>query len=223
MVSRPRLLDLFCGAGGSAMGYYRAGFDIVGVDNVRMPDYPFPFIQADAVGYGRRHAKEFDVINASPPCQTFSKMSACRPGLKATYRDLISPTRELMERSGKPYVIENVKGSSVRPDLILCGQMVGLALYRHRYFESNVSLPEQMECVHTVKSSRAGHPKPGTIISVAGHVYPIAMAEAAMGIDWMSRDELVEAIPPAYTELIGRQLLRQMGYASATASATRLQ
>jgi DNA (cytosine-5)-methyltransferase 1 len=219
---RPLLLDLFCGAGGAAMGYHRAGFDVIGVDIEDQPHYPFTFLKVDAIEYMRgmvlrlereslRHA-----IHASPPCQFYSDMSACRPGLAQDYPDLVEPTRELLQQIGLPWVMENVGGSpllsqsSLFDDLhgvTLCGHMFGLKLYRHRLFESNIPLAEPPHPRHITPGGKAGHWRPGEIISVSGNCTPIALAREAMGIDWMTRDELAESIPPAYTEYIGAQLL----------------
>jgi DNA (cytosine-5)-methyltransferase 1 len=213
---KPRLLDLFCGAGGAGTGYHRAGFDVVGVDIAPQKNYPFEFIQADVLEYmqpgpawawiERFDFEGFDAILASPPCQRHSRMSNCRPGLAAEYDDLISETRERLKQTGLPYVIENVPGAPLRADVTLCGQMFGLPLYRHRLFESNVPLVEPTHPAHVIPASKAGHWKPGTIISVSGHVAPIKLAREAMGIDWTTREELAEAIPPAYTEYVGAQL-----------------
>lgn len=214
MSDRPLLLDLYCGAGGAAMGYHRAGFDVIGVDVNPQPNYPFEFYQFDALDalhmfiadeYGDSH--RFKAIHASPPCQRYSAMSTCRPGLSDEYPDLIAPTRELLIATGLPYVMENVDGSPLIDPITLCGHMFGLELYRHRLFESNTILIEPMHPVHVKPASRAGHWTPGTVMSVAGHVAPIAHAREVMGIDWMTRDELTESIPPVYTEFIGRQLL----------------
>jgi DNA (cytosine-5)-methyltransferase 1 len=201
-----RILELYCNAGGSAMGYHRAGFEVVGVDIAPQPRFPFKFHQGDALHYLAEHWREFDAVHASPPCQRYSAMSACRPGLSDDYPDLIAATRGLLELTGLPYVIENVPGSPLRPDLTLCGHMFGLELYRHRVFETNVPMFQLDHVAHTLPASRAGHWKPGTVMSVSGHVSPIAKAREVMGIDWMTRDELAESIPPAYTKHIGNQL-----------------
>jgi DNA (cytosine-5)-methyltransferase 1 len=210
MSARPRLLDLFCGAGGAAMGYWRAGFDILGVDIRPMPDYPFQFVQADALEYVRAHGHQYDFIHASPPCQHYSKMTGCRPGLNDSHPDLVGVTRAELIMTGRPWVIENVVEAPVRPDLLLCGFMFGRALYRHRIFESPLPLRWRFHPEHSVPSSRAGHYKPGHIISVAGNCYPIALAREVMGIEWMRRDELAEAIPPDFTTYIGRQILDRL-------------
>jgi DNA (cytosine-5)-methyltransferase 1 len=210
---RPRLLDLFCGAGGAAVGYHRAGFDVVGVDNVPQPNYPFVFIQADALEFERvTGAHHFDAIHASPPCQAYSIAAQSRRNEGYKYPDLVGPTRELLAATGLPWVIENVPGAPIRPDVVICGCQVGLPLRRVRWFETSWWHFELAHpCHHT-----------GPVVSVVGHGTPtwvrdqlgfnptIADYRAAMGIDWMNRDELSQAIPPAYTELIGHQLLRHL-------------
>jgi DNA (cytosine-5)-methyltransferase 1 len=206
-VTRPRLLDLYCCAGGAGMGYSRAGFDVVGVDIAPQPRYPFEFHQGDAVEYLLAHWDEFDAVHASPPCQTFSAMSNCRPGLAGTYPDLVAATRAALDWTGLPYIIENVPGSPVRPDAVLCGAMFGRELYRHRLFESNVPLTQPPHPEHVVPASRAGHWVPGTVMSVAGNVGGVAHARAIMDMDWTNRRELGEAIPPYYTEHLGADLL----------------
>jgi DNA (cytosine-5)-methyltransferase 1 len=204
---KPLLLDLFCGAGGAAMGYHRAGFDVVGVDINPQPNYPFEFHQADALEFLARGADRFDAVHASPPCQRYSAMSTCRPGLAQNYPDLVDPTRNIIEATGLPYVIENVPGSPLINPITLCGHMFGLELYRHRLFEVNFGLVEPLHPPHLKPASKAGHWKPGTVMSISGHMAPIAKAREVMGIDWTNREELAEAIPPAYTEYVGAQLL----------------
>ena len=210
-----RLLDLFCGAGGAAMGYHRAGFDeIVGVDIKPQPRYPFTFVEADALEYVREHGREYDAIHASPPCQRYSVLAAMHPD--RSWPDLIPETRTALARFDGPWAIENVEHAPLwnAPTLFgvhgicLCGSMFGLGvargqLRRHRLFESNVALP-QPECRHR-----------GRAVGVYGHgghsgkhrMLYRAEAAIALGIDWMSRDELAQSIPPAYTEFIGRALL----------------
>lgn len=206
-MTRLRLLDLFCGAGGASTGYARAGFDVVGVDLYPQPRYRFEFVQADALNFP---LDGFDAVHASPPCQRYSSMSSCRPGLGDEYPDLVGATRARLQAAGVPYVIENVPGAPLLNPVTLCGHMFGLSLYRHRLFEASFPLPDLGHRAHTTPASKAGHWKPGTIISVAGHVSPIAVAKAAMGIDWMTRDELSEAIPPAYTYYVGYHLRRHI-------------
>jgi DNA (cytosine-5)-methyltransferase 1 len=204
-----RLLDLFCGAGGAAMGYSRAGFDeIVGVDN-RPMHYPFTFILGDALEYCAAHGAEFDAIHASPPCQAYTQSALGFRRSGKVYPDLLGATRAALEKTGRPWVIENVPGAPMRADLRLCGCQFGLKLRRERWFETSwnafVLMPP---CEHL-----------GPVVSVVGHGTPTWARErlgfnptikhyrAAMGIDWMNRGELSQAIPPAYTKFIGRRLL----------------
>jgi DNA (cytosine-5)-methyltransferase 1 len=204
----PKLLDLCCGGGGASMGYYKAGFDVVGVDVNPMPRYPFEFHQADALEYLIEHGRDFDVVHASPPCQPYTRMSICRPGSGENYDDrLIEPIRELCRELAIPYVIENAVGAPLWDPIELCGHMFGLQLYRHRWFECSEPIPAPEHVAHTLPGSPAGRWKPGTIMTIAGHIAPISVAKDAMGIGWMTRDELVEAIPPAYTQYIGEQML----------------
>lgn len=204
-----KCVDLFCGAGGVSMGLSRAGFQVVGWDIAPQKNYPFEFRQGDALDVD---LSGFDFVWASPPCQRSSRMCSCRPGLSDTYPQLIPPVRDMLAKSGLPYVIENVQGAPLVNPIMLCGAMFGLETYRHRYFESNISLvwPEHPE--HTTPTSKAGHWKPGTFISVAGHCAPIEVAKKAMGIDWMNRNELAEAIPPAFSEFIGKQAISAIKY-----------
>jgi DNA (cytosine-5)-methyltransferase 1 len=218
-VNRPLLLDLFSGAGGAGAGYHRAGFDVVGVDLSAQPNYPFDFRQDDAMELlaDRVWMAQFDAVHASPPCQRKSRMTNCRPGLAATYPDLVAPVRELLAEWGGPWVIENVEGAGLpgQDDLfgahgvMLCGSMFGLALYRHRWFSASFPLRAPGHPRHLIPAARAGHWRPGTIISVEGHCSPIGLAREVMGIDWTTRDELSEAIPPVYTEYLGGFLLER--------------
>lgn len=185
------------------MGYHRAGFSVVGVDIRHQPNYPFEFHQADAMDFP---LGGFDVIHASPPCQRYSAMSSCRPGLAVGYPDLIAAVRQRLQVSGVPYVIENVPGAPLLDPITLCGAMFRLPLYRHRLFESDAPLSAPPHQAHVVPTSPAGHWRPGTVISVAGHCAPMSVARAAMGIDWTNRRELAEAVPPAFTEYVGSQL-----------------
>jgi DNA (cytosine-5)-methyltransferase 1 len=195
------------------MGYHRAGFEVVGVDIAPQANYPFTFIQADALEFMMNgNSEPFDAIHASPPCQRYSAMSACRPGLADKYPDLVADTRRALDLTGLPTVIENVPGAPLFDPVKLCGQMFGLELYRHRLFEiDRFTVEEPAHPAHVVPASRAAHWTPGTIMSVSGHMAPIAHARRIMGIDWTTRAELAESIPPAYTEHIGRQLMTQLG------------
>ncbi len=207
-MDRPRLLDLFCGAGGAAMGYHRAGFDVVGVDIKPQPNYPFEFVQADVLcGWDwNTDLGPFDAIHASPPCQAFTRAQTIRG---RTHPELVFPTRELLYAIGLPYVIENVEGAPLIEPLRLCGTGFGLPFMRHRLFESNVWMMAP-GCAHgrLERFAHRGH----WIRSVApfGHEFSREVAGAAMGIDWMARDEISEAIPPAFTEHIGHFLLSEI-------------
>jgi DNA (cytosine-5)-methyltransferase 1 len=189
------------------MGYYRAGFDVVGVDVNPQPRYPFPFHQRDAISFLRLFGKRFDAIHASPPCQRWTKAQRIQ---KNTHPDLIAPTREVLIDLGIPYVIENVEDArdELRNPATLCGAMFDLGTYRHRLFETNFPLvvPEHPE--HTAKTTKMGRrPQPGEMMHVVGNFSGVEQAKKAMGIDWMTRDGLRESIPPAYTEYIGHQLM----------------
>lgn len=210
-----RLLDLFCGVGGSATGYFRAGYDeIVGVDTVPQPEYPFSFELGDALTYP---LDGFDAIHASPPCKRFTVAGAKARRAETLFEphpDLLTPTLERLGAVTVPWVVENVPGAPLRPDLLLCGSMFGLEVRRHRLFQSNAVL-SQPACRHDeqprvvgVYGDGGGDPNRarrggGGGVKVAG-----AEAAAALGIDWTTRQRsLSQAIPPAYTEYVGAQLL----------------
>ena len=199
-MTRPRLLDLFCGAGGAAMGYHRAGFDVVGVDIKPQPHYPFEFHQADALTFP---LDGYDAIHASPPCQAFTLAQRIQ---HREHPDLIAPIRTRLEEHH--YVIENVVGAPLLNPITLCGEWFGLRVYRHRLFESSALLDQPSHLRHLALLAKMGRPvKNCEYMHIAGHFSDVATARIAMGIDWMTRDELSEAIPPAYTEFIGRQLI----------------
>lgn len=214
----PRLLDLFCGAGGAAMGYHRAGFEVIGVDIKPQPHYPFEFHQEDALtvlrsGRSWFRLMGFDAIHASPPCQRFIGTGMID---RSKYPDLLTPARPLLEASGQPWIIENVPGAPMRPDAVLCGSAFGLRVRRHRWFEASWPLnPFTLACDHSQPAVGVyGHPR-GNAKWGRGRAdeWP-----AAMGIDWMTTEELSQAIPPAYTEWIGRQLA---GYVASRLDAQR--
>jgi DNA (cytosine-5)-methyltransferase 1 len=192
---------------------------VTGFDVDPQPNYcGDEFVQADIVQVIRERGAEFDAWHVSPPCQGYSGMTNCRPGLAVEYLQLIDVVRFELQQTGRPWVIENVAGSGLprQDDMFgaygveLCGAMFGLPLYRHRLFETSFPVAAPPHPRHLVPSSKAGHYEPGTVMSVAGHVSPIVVAEAAMGIDWMTRDELAEAIPPAFTEYLGAALLAEL-------------
>ena len=207
-MARPRLLDLFCGAGGAAMGYHRAGFEVVGVDINPQPHYPFEFHQADAMTYP---LDGFDAIHASPPCQ--DHMRTPHPSHGTGW--ILPTTRTRLEATGTPWIIENVASAPIRADFRLCGCMfglrasTGLGLRRERWFETswhgfalNPSHDHRETAISVV-----GHGTPSWVRAKIGRNPTIAEYRESMGIDWMNRNELSQAIPPAYTEWIGRQLL----------------
>lgn len=207
-MTRPRLLDLFCCAGGAAMGYHRAGFDVVGVDIKPQPRYPFAFVQGDALEYAAAHGHEFNAIHASPPCQGYSRM---RHITGREYPMMIEDVRNALRAAGKPYVIENVEDAPLIDDILLCGTMFGLKTFRHRKFEMSFFMMAPPHITHAVFGKAAPQGRPTTVdrqyITVTGNFSGIETAKQAMGIDWMSRPELSQAIPPAYTEYIGRHLI----------------
>jgi DNA (cytosine-5)-methyltransferase 1 len=232
-----KLLDGCCGAGGAARGYATAGFEVHGAD--ANPKLARDYLKSGAVTFTRADIlvllggldfiRQFSVVHVSPPCQHYSQMARCRPGLAATYPDLIGPVRELLERSGVPYVIENVGAARpwLKDPVTLCGVMFGRPVYRHRLFEAGNGItlhPPVMqpgctddvrpnrECgwPHPVPAAKAGHWKPGMYVSVAGHERKEPV-RAAMGIDWVSdREAVKEAVAPYMTEYIGRQVMDQL-------------
>jgi hypothetical protein len=225
-VSAPVLLDLFCCLGGAAMGYHRAGFEVVGVDIKPQPDYPFEFLQGDALDLLRGGGLGLAVaVHASPPCQASSaatKGNRRRSGWSDAHVDLIPETRRLLDALSLPYVIENVQGSQLRRDLTLCGEMFELDQIRHRYFELGgwtMAAPPHRKHRGRVRGWRHGQYYDGPYLAVYGNGGGKASTEEcriAQGIDWSwDRARLVEAIPPAYTELIGRELIEHVAWERA--------
>ena len=211
---RPRILDLYCGAGGASKGYEDAGFEVVGVDIAPQPHYPFRFVQQDAVRFLRmlrmqtRNIWGFDAVHASPPCQAFTHAQRIRQN---EHPDLIGPTRDLLEEIGLPYVIENVPGAPLKDPITLCGAMFGLRTYRHREFECSFPAKAPLHPDHTAKQTKMGRPpKPGEFMHIVGHFAGVKEAREIMEIDWMTRNELKEAIPPAYTRWIGGRLMEYL-------------
>jgi DNA (cytosine-5)-methyltransferase 1 len=230
---KPRLLDLFCGAGGAAVGYSRAGFDVVGVDRAWQPYYPFRFCWADALEYlrelGPSVRDRFDALHASPPCQRYSEGGRRYPQVQAEHPDLIAPTRALLVETGLPYVIENVNGAlrELRDPVRICARAVGLPrMARHRLFETNWPLTTPA-CACSTKSSVTigvyGDRPDGRELNTwypgsARAPRSLAEAQEAMGMDWADWVGTKEAIPPAYTDLIGRQLLAHLARVQAAAA-----
>ena len=222
LLRKPRMLDLFCCAGGAAYGYSRAGFDVVGVDRKPQPNYPFAFLQADALNLDRKFLASFDAIHASPPCQSYSDL-AKRNGNADQWPRLIEPVREMLIETGLPYIIENVEGAPLINPAVLCGTMFAeLRVLRHRLFETNFGIlppPHRKHpLVHTFDRRKSHYGKTDEwkdyVQVTGGGNCTLAAARDAMGISWMTKNEINEAIPPAYTELIGSQLLNKL-YTSA--------
>lgn len=227
---RPRLLDLFCGGGGCSVGYERAGFEVIGVDLEPQPNYPFEFIQGDALTFP---LDGFDAIHASPPCQAFTTAGngwKSRLGeSRERHPDLLGPTRDRLVANGKPWVIENVPGAPMTNYVVLCGSMFGLNVKRHRWFETSFMVWSPPVCgshdydfvivfgggvrgrSHQIGRTTTG--KGGPIIRRS--TLPLEQGRAAMGIDWMDRNELSQAIPPAYTEHIGAALMAEVNRKAA--------
>lgn len=206
-----RLLDLFCGAGGASVGYYQAGFDeIVGVDIVPQPNYPFTFIQADALRPPVR-LEDFDLIHASPPCQHFTRYRNVVKDITARYENHLPATIDMLD--GYPHVIENLRGAPMRGDVELCGSMFGLDVRRHRWFQASFPILSP-PCNHKGWTRQF---KPSSTrknlrytIEVGAWDEPLERQKAARGVDWpITVRELSEAIPPAYTRFIGEQFLDQ--------------
>lgn len=207
-VSRPRLLDLFSGAGGAGWGYFLAGWDVTGVDLAPQPRYPRRFVRGDALEFP---LEGFDAVHASPPCQRWTPY-ARRTGVRGElHPDLLTPTRERLLRWGGPFVIENVPQAPLRDPVQLCGSSLGLDVRRHRHFESNCPLLG-LPCEHHWQTPR--FPCAGNrtnlrrTVEVGVYRIPLGIQRAAMGIPWMQKHELSQAVPPAYTLHLGQQLLR---------------
>jgi len=214
MTRRPRLLDLFSGAGGAAMGYHRAGFDVTGVDIAPQPRYPFTFHQANALMFLAEHGHEFDAIHASPVCKRYS---ACAVLNDREHPDQISDTRTTLAATGRPWVIENVPGAPLHSPVTLCGCMFRIRTYRPRLFEtSGFDLPQLSHRPHTSEVQKMGRPpQNGEYIHIIGHFSNVTLARQVMGMPWATRDELAQAVPVTYTEYIGRFLLRAVGEVAA--------
>jgi len=209
---RPRLLDLYCGAGGAGWGYHLAGFDVVGVDIARQPRYPFEFHQCDALEFLAEHGHRFAAVHASPPCQGHSQMRH-HTGRTYTTTGLLADTLAALRRLSVPFVVENVPGSGpvLREALTLCGSSFGLGVRRHRHFVTSFG------CL----APPCDHASQRRVVGVYGHTGGTSTRDGdtrpgveawreAMGIDWMTANELAQAIPPAYTRYLGEQLLQHV-------------
>jgi len=203
------LLDTFCKAGGCTKGYQRAGFYVVGVDIEPQPNYiGDEFYQADALEFIQAHGHEFALIHSSPPCQVYGKTKHLA---NDGHPDLISLTREALKVTGKPYIIENVPGAPLINPTVLNGAMFGILVHRVRLFETNPELPFFLlpQLKNPVKMGRPVQDR--DVIQPVGHFAGVDYARKEMGIGWMTRDELAQAIPPAYTQYIGRQMREVLG------------
>jgi DNA (cytosine-5)-methyltransferase 1 len=208
------------------MGYHLAGFEVVGVDIAPQKRYPFQFIQADALEYLAAHGHEFDAIHASPPCQAYSVMKNPNPEYCKPHPELIEPVRDLLISTGKPYIIENVVGAPLIKPIMLCGSQFGLKVYRHRLFEVNypaIGLPHYPHRDKTPKGgTRGNNISPKGFICMTGDFSNVPYARFASKIDWMIRDEMAEAIPPAFTQFLGGQLMLHLGYAPKDLGSNQL-
>jgi DNA (cytosine-5)-methyltransferase 1 len=214
-----RVLVTYCCQGGDSMGWHLAGFDVTGVDKDPQPRYPFPFIQGDAVEYIRAHGHEYDVVAGSPPCQWYSRTWKIQ---QREHPALIGPTREAMQSTGRPWVMENVEEArdDMRSPVMLCGASFALHTYRHRLLEASFPLtaPEHREHAHPVVKmgrplkSRAqyaalGQDRDGDWYHAVGNFSNVPYVKADMGVPWMSRDGIRECIPPVYGYWVALQFL----------------
>lgn len=217
----PKLLDLYCGIGGCSVGYHRAGFDVVGVDISRQRDYPYKFVQADALDVLADTAwlNEFDVIHASPPCQAFTRATKLRDAQgkqSKVSRDDMPAVMDALREWGGVWVVENVPGAPMTNPALLCGSAFGLRVRRHRLFDSNTLLMEP-GCYHHRQGKPVGvyHQPRNAIPNGGTTAADLEDGRDAMGIEWASTwVGLKEAIPPAYTEYLGQQLLAAVSYAA---------
>lgn len=220
MSRRPLLLDLYCGAGGAGHGYHLAGFDVIGVDLYPQPRYPYRFIRYDAVEFCRRYGAGYDVIHASPPCKVHTTLKAFSG---PQWTNMIPATRAALHSTRRPWIMENVPGAPLRSPVVLCGSSFDLGVRRHRLFETTLPLTGA-PCDHRGQAARSpGYPvkryhsgRPVVTVSPVVGVFgrgqglgpgEIELWKRAMGIGWMTRDEMREAIPPAYTQWLGEQAI----------------
>ncbi|MEV0187174.1 SAM-dependent methyltransferase [Kitasatospora purpeofusca] len=209
------VLDAYGCQGGAGMGYHLAGYRVLSLDKEPQPRNPFAFVQADALAFITEFGHLFDLLHASPPCQRYTR---CQKIQGREHPDLIAPTRTAMQATGRPWVIENVEEarSELRDPVMLCGAAFGLRTYRHRLFEpgGGLTITPPQHPVHTASLAKMGRPvADGEFMHVVGNFSNVSLArsDAVMGMPWATRDGLREAIPPAYTQLIGRQAVAQTG------------
>jgi len=198
------------------MGYHQAGFnDVLGVDIHPQPNYPFKFVQGDALDFLAQFGGQAELIHASPPCQTFSQTRHL-PNTKDREPPPIAALRNMLRETGRPYIIENVPGAPLENHVMLCGTMFGLPLIRHRWFEcwpEIVFSPAACRCKHLTTAShrqRSSFSNGATAICVTGHNFINEDGKIAMGINWMTRNELAQAIPPAYTRWLGKKMIEHL-------------
>ncbi|MFB7261080.1 SAM-dependent methyltransferase [Streptomyces nojiriensis] len=218
---RPLLLDAYCCQGGAGMGYHRAGFKVTGVDKDAQPRYPLGFHQAEALNYIAKFGAGFDFIHGSPPCQHDTD---CQRIQNNTHPDLIAPTRAALNATGRPWVMENVRGAAhkMHQPVMLCGAMFGLRTYRHRYFETGggFTLPQPPHPAHTVPQAKMGRPIPdGWYGQFVGNFSGVGLARQVMEVPWMNRDGIRECIPPAYAHWIGAHALAHLAALTPAAAA----
>lgn len=223
-----KLLDLFCCEGGAAKGYQNAGFEVTGIDiEPRFAKrYPGKFIQADAIDYVNQHGHKYDLIHASPPCQKYSITNAAR---QHDYPDLIAVTRDALNATGKPWVIENVVGAPLQTPTTLCWTMfrapgsvldddgTPLQMYRHRLFESNIPLTSPRPCAHDPNMQVAGSyggarrdKHEARHVRKGGYVPGKTVQQQLLGIDWMTQHGMHQSLPPFYTEHVGKRLAKHI-------------
>lgn len=206
-LAKPKLLEVYCSAGGSSVGYQRAGWEVDGVDIMPQRHFPFRFFKADAVEFIYEHGHRYDAIVGGPVCKRYSKTWRIQT---LDHPTQIPATRAAMVASGKPYIIENVEDAlpELLTPMLLCGQDFGLHTYRHRLFESNVRLVRPgSHAPHikpTVKMGRAL--RPGDYYHAVGNFSSVEIIRADMGVEWMNRQEIAQCIPPSYTQYLGTQL-----------------
>lgn len=206
-----RLLDLYCCAGGASLGYEQAGFEVVGVDINPQPKYRGRFIQADAIEYLKDNWHLFHAIHASPPCQKYSLSSMQFRKAGKQYVDLIEPTRVALIETGLPHILENVPGAPLVNPIVLCGSMFGMRTYRHRLFESNITLTAPYHPLHIAPNAKMGRPiKNDEYIQYVGHFPGVNIVQKMTGLTWLGQAELAQSIPPQYTKYLGLQLINHL-------------
>lgn len=214
-VTKPILIDLFCGQGLASAGYAAAGFEVHGVDIKPQPRYPFTFMRDDALAYLREKMWSVQhlvaAVHASPPCQGYSKTQRI---WDTEWPDLVAPVRELLIETGLPWVIENVEGAPLRDPVTLCGSMFGLRTYRHRLFEAGggLALPQPEHPEHVAPLRKMGRrPMPGDMIHAVGNFSGVEEVRRDWGVPWANREGIREGLPPAYTRFIGEHIMKELG------------